>query len=55
MKKLQRWFEVLAGVTREEQNRVAFARMIYGASADLSPLAVPACWRRQRRVRIAGY
>lgn len=56
MKKLQRWFEVLAGVADDQLGRIDIARHIYNTPApDLSPLSVPACWRRARRIRIAGY
>lgn len=56
MKKLQHWFEVLAGVPQDHLDRIHLARHIYAAPApDLSRLDTPACWRRPRRVRIAGY
>lgn len=52
MKKLQRWFEVLAGVDQNELTRLHIALDVYTAPrTDLSPLEKPACWRRPRRIR----
>ena len=49
MKQLQKWFELVAGVSREEM-----ARKIFGATTpDLQLLQKPACWRRQRRIGVA--
>ena len=51
MKQLQKWFELMAGFSREELAREEQARKIFGAATpDLELLQKPACWRRQRRV-----
>lgn len=48
MKHLQKWFELIAGISEEEQKRLAQAHAIFGRRGpDLSALSVPACWRRQ--------
>lgn len=55
MKRLQHWFDVLAGISQQELARLDLAERIYTVPpADLSGLQLPACWRRQRRVRMAG-
>lgn len=47
MKQLQKWFELLAGVSEEERNRLARAHAIFAQRGpDLSMLSIPACWRR---------
>lgn len=52
MKKLQRWFETLAGITADELHRLSLAERIYAReTVDLRPLDKPACWRRPSRVR----
>ncbi len=52
MNKLQRWFEVLAGVNQDAIDRLDLAYQIYASpKPDLSPLEIPACWRRAQRVR----
>ncbi len=51
MKRLQKWFEQIAGVTQDELERLARAKEIFGDSApDISELERPACWRRKRRI-----
>ena len=51
MKHIQKWFELMAGISREEPAREALAREIFaGIGPDLQALQKPACWRRQRRV-----
>ncbi len=51
MKQLQKWFEHIAGVTREEQERQALARQIFGQPRhDITQLQMPACWRRKARI-----
>lgn len=53
MKRLQQWFEQIAGVSQGETERLARARQIFGATdVDVSALTVPACWRRKPRVRV---
>ena len=48
MKQLQKWFDLLAGISHEEQQRLAQAHAIFGARGpDLAALATPACWRRR--------
>lgn len=50
MKQLQAWFNRIAGVYEEEQERLAVARAIFAERGpDLAALAAPACWRRAGR------
>jgi hypothetical protein len=47
MKHLQKWFEAFVGINAAEQERLARAHAIFNTPpADLSPLELPACWRR---------
>ena len=51
MKYIQKWFELMAGISREEMAREEFAREIFAATGpDIRSLQKPACWRRQCRV-----
>ena len=51
MKQLQKWFDLIAGISSDEATRQARAREIFRASAiDFSTLQKPACWRRTQRV-----
>lgn len=55
MKQLQKWFDILAGISEAEQKRREMAHAIFGRSGpDLELLAKPACWRRASHVRIAS-
>jgi len=55
MKRLQLWFDLLAGISQEERERYALARKIYGAPGpDLLAQQTPACWRRKSRIRISN-
>lgn len=55
MKRLQQWFDQIAGVTQDELDRQARAREIFAAvGVDVARLTMPACWRRRARVRYAG-
>ncbi|MCE1239413.1 MAG: hypothetical protein LWW83_05765 [Azonexaceae bacterium] len=48
MKQLQKWFDRLAGVSEEEQKRLARAHAIFAQRGpDLAALSTPACWRRR--------
>ncbi|MBL8397802.1 MAG: hypothetical protein JNL84_06605 [Candidatus Accumulibacter sp.] len=48
MNRLQKWFEQLAGFSREERNRWEMAQEIFSSPRlDISALHKPACWRRQ--------
>jgi hypothetical protein len=50
MKQLQAWFNLIAGVCHEEQERLAIARAIFAERGpDLAALETPACWRRAVR------
>ncbi|MDZ4313218.1 MAG: hypothetical protein U0989_00340 [Azonexus sp.] len=52
MKCIQKWFEVIAGISQSERDRLALAREIFGvATMDISALNTPACWRRRARVQ----
>lgn len=51
MKRLQKWFEQIAGISQEELDRLARARAIFGEPRqDIGALQMPACWRRKRRI-----
>ena len=55
MKNIQKWFELMAGISREEQAREALARKIFACTnPDLQSLQKPACWRRRCRVNGAS-
>jgi hypothetical protein len=52
MKQLQKWFDILAGISEAERHRQALAQAIFNHDGpDLSALATPACWRRASHVR----
>jgi hypothetical protein len=56
MKHLQKWFELIAGFSAAEQERLARAHAIFNASSpDLSELNMPACWRRPARVGLPAH
>jgi hypothetical protein len=51
MKQIQKWFELIAGICREELAREERARKIFAdTNDDLQALQTPACWRRQCRI-----
>ena len=51
MKHIQKWFDLMAGICREEMAREERAREIFaGANPDLQSLKTPACWRRPCRI-----
>jgi len=51
MKRLQQWFDLIAGISHDEQARLERARAIFSASCkDDELLKTPACWRRRARV-----
>jgi hypothetical protein len=51
MQRIQKLFELLAGISAEEQARLARARAIFGTTGpDVSALQMPACWRRKQRI-----
>lgn len=55
MKQIQAWFDLIAGISRDETERLARAREIFANDdPDLSSLQMPACWRRAARVRAIG-
>ena len=50
MKRLQKWFDLLAGISREEQARLERARTLFAERGpDIAALQTPACWRRRRQ------
>lgn len=52
MKQLQKWFDLIAGISEEEQRRLALAHAIFGQRGpDLAELSRPACWRRAINIR----
>ena len=53
MKRLQQWFDLIAGISHDEHARLERAKAIFGASGpDVERLQMPACWRRSSRVVI---
>lgn len=56
MKRLQVWFDRLAGICHEEQARLMRARAIFSQTGpDVAALQTPACWRRRQRVTIGNH
>jgi len=54
MNRIQRLFEVIAGISQEERHRWARAQEIYGAPRiDVLALQIPACWRRKANVQVS--
>ena len=52
MNRIQRLFELLAGISQEERHRWVLAQAIYSApQVDVNALRTPACWRRKINVR----
>lgn len=50
MQRLQKWFDLLAGISADEQARLARAHAIFATGGpDLAALDLPACWRRLAR------
>ena len=50
MKRLQHWFDLLAGISHVEQARLERARAIFSDDGpDIATLQTPACWRRRSR------
>ena len=51
MKRLQHWFDLLAGISHDEQVRLQRACAIFDDHGpDIAALQTPACWRRRRRI-----
>lgn len=50
MEQIQKWFEFIAGISREDQAREELARRIFTSTHDIESLLTPACWRRKSRV-----
>lgn len=51
MKRIQKWFEQIAGVSQEERARWAMAQQIFAPRPlDVMALQTPAYWRRKARV-----
>jgi len=51
MKRLQQWFDLIAGISQDENARLERARSIFSANGpDVEALQTPACWRRAPRV-----
>ena len=52
MNRIQRLFEVIAGVSQEERQRWAQAQEIFCTPpVNVLALRLPACWRRKTNVR----
>ena len=55
MKRFQKWFELIAGISQEDIKREARARQISAErNTDIAALQKPACWSRDRRVGQGG-
>lgn len=55
MKRLQKWFDQIAGISADEMARLARAREIFDTpGVDVASLGKPACWRRKARVQSAS-
>ncbi|HPT49141.1 MAG TPA: hypothetical protein PLS67_01220 [Accumulibacter sp.] len=56
MDRFQKWFEQLAGISREERRRWEIAQRIYfSPRVDIaSLLQKPACWRRKSGMASGG-
>ncbi|MBL8405970.1 hypothetical protein SDC9_164346 [bioreactor metagenome] len=53
MERIQKLFELLAGISAEEDARLARAKAIFADNRwDATALNVPACWRRRQRISI---
>ncbi len=51
MERIQKLFELLAGISAEEDARLARAKAIFAnSSPDIAMLQIPACWRRKQRI-----
>lgn len=51
MERIQKLFELLAGISAEEDARLARAKAIFADSTmDVTTLSIPACWRRKQRI-----
>lgn len=52
MNRMQRLFELIAGISQGERDRWALAQAVYGAPRiDVLALRTPACWRRKVTVQ----
>ncbi len=50
MNLIQKWFELLAGISQDELDRQALSARIFRATPfDATLLEKPACWRRRER------
>lgn len=50
MKRLQYWFDLIAGISHDEHARLERARAIFGSNGlNVDALQTPACWRRRCR------
>ncbi|MFN4325937.1 MAG: hypothetical protein ACK4FP_08625 [Azonexus sp.] len=53
MERIQKLFELLAGISAEENARLARAKAIFAERhIDLDTLQLPACWRRKQRIAL---
>ncbi len=51
MERIQKLFDLLAGISAEENARLARAKAIFAETEiDVSDLHLPACWRRKQRI-----
>lgn len=53
MERIQKLFELLAGISAEENARLARAKAIFAdTTPDIATLQIPACWRRKQRIAL---
>jgi hypothetical protein len=53
MERIQKLFELLAGISAEENARLARAKAIFAdRNINLDVLQLPACWRRKQRIAL---
>lgn len=51
MKRLQHWFDLMAGIAHDEQARLERAHAIFSTRGpNIEALQTPACWRRRARI-----
>jgi len=55
MERIQKLFELLAGISAEENARLARAKAIFtDRNINVAALQIPACWRRKQRIGRVG-
>ena len=55
MQRIQKLFELLAGISAAEDARLARAKAIFANNGpDIQALHTPACWRSKQRIHRVG-